>query len=404
MKRQLARGNWSIPLLALYFLLALTSANGGFGVFILISLLVVLVVRLLLHVKGLDSISIGILAIGLLYAVKFFFSLIHVEGEIFMQDVVDMATFYFAFILTAILYLTTRYLPLYRIRKSVGLLIIFLFIDGFFEFFFGYSFLRDGARDGIRVHSIFLNNHYGSYMFFLYVLYLILAKKSSFAASPMDLLIGCLVLIATLMAMSRLAFILSASLLLIQSAWVFIDLKKKVLSLILLALPVVVIAFSLIIGQIQKSEYGGQLNSYILLENIHSEQKGRRYAIWESSVEAIKRNPIFGIAPVEFVEQINKTGHLGEVLPHPHSVILELLLYSGLPLFLLVYFLLTIKVYSSSGLRGLILLFYVIPIFGPGSTSNASWMLILSFSIALLLDNHKAFDNNHKLLDRTRQS
>ena len=42
-------------------------------------------------------------------------------------------------------------------------------------------------------------------------------------------------------------------------------------------------------------------------------------------------------------------------------------------------------IYSASGLYGLMLLTFVIPIVGPGSVENASWVLILSACLALLM-------------------
>ena len=154
--------------------------------------------------------------------------------------------------------------------KLIGFLIIILAIDGFIEFFAGFSILRNDYRDNIRIHSIFKLNHYGSYMFFLYVLYSILSFKTMGSFIERNtVFIFALVLLAEFVALSRLPFLLTAILFFLQISFVLVknQSKNKIISLFVV-LFIVSLSVLFLSDQTRNGKYAGQLNNYLSIESI----------------------------------------------------------------------------------------------------------------------------------------
>jgi len=368
----------------------LTSSNGGIGVYILILLVSILFISSIIKIihTGLNKTALILFCIGSIYFVKFLQEFFIELEEFNLQGLIDFSTFYFIFAISAFFYvLLIKFYRLNLIRKSIGFLIIILAIDGFIEFFAGFSILRNDYRDNIRIHSIFERNHYGSYMFFLYVLYSILSLKTmgSFIGRS-TVFIFVLVLLAELMALSRLPFLLTAILFSLQISFALVknQSKNKITSLFVI-LFVVSLSILFLSDQTRDGKYGDQLNNYLSIEIIQNEQENRRLGAWKDSFRIIGENPLLGIKAGDFQKNQKQLANGQEILPHPHSIFIEFLLYSGIPLFTLSLFIFMALIYSASGLYGLMLLTFVIPIVGPGSVENASWVLILSTCLALLM-------------------
>jgi len=160
--------------------------------------------------------------------------------------------------------------------------------------------------------------------------------------------------------------------------------KNKITSLFVI-LFVVSLSILFLSDQTRDRKYGDQLNNYLSIEIIQNEQENRRLGAWKDSFRIIGENPLLGIKAGDFQKNQKQLANGQEILPHPHSIFIEFLLYSGIPLFTLSLFIFMALIYSASGLYGLMLLTFVIPIVGPGSVENASWVLILSTCLALLM-------------------
>ena len=383
--------------LIVWFFTILNSANGSIGIFIIPVTIFYLVVRTVSTFKNMDSVSYALFLIGLIYLIKGLFEFTQLDNYN-IEEVIDLLTFYTLFLLIGFLYISSKHLSIHRIRRAVLGVIIVLFFDGLIEFLLGYSILRGENRDNIRVHSIFLENHYGSYMFFLYVLFSVLNHKVG-QLRYMDLIVGCLVIVATVMAVSRLPFLLTVTLLSIQVTKILFSKEKGKLSVVLYVIFICVISIWLAFSWLDYGEYSDLLYNYLSLDNINREQSTRRYSIWLTSLCLIGNNPLLGINQLEFTSAAQNLCAVNEMLVHPHSVFLEFLLYSGILLFILVYFFIGGLVYVRSKAYGLVLYFYTIPIIGPGSTSNASWMMILAISIALLISSSKRIQIKSKFIN-----
>ncbi len=384
------KDNYYVFFLSCLWMAVLTSSNGGTGVYVLVLLVSILSISSIIKIMhtGLNKTALILFCIGGIYFIKFLQELAIGFEEFNLQDLIDFSTFYFIFILSAFFYvLLIKCYRLNLIRKSIGLLIIILAIDGFIEFFAGFSILRNDYRDNIRIHSIFKLNHYGSYMFFLYVLYSILSFKTMGSFIERNtVFIFALVLLAEFVALSRLPFLLTAILFFLQISFVLVknQSKNKIISLFVV-LFIVSLSVLFLSDQTRNGKYGGQLNNYLSIESIQNEQEDRRFGAWKDSIEIIGENPLLGIKAGDFQKNQKQLANWHETLPHPHSIFIEFLLYSGIPLFTLFLFIFMALIYSASGLYGLMLLTFIIPIVGPGSVENASWVLILSACLALLM-------------------
>ena len=381
------RENYYVFFLSCLWIALLTSANGGVGTYILAFLVIILAISSIINKmhSGLDQNELILLFVGGVYFVKFPLDVLF-YAELNSQLIVDMATFYSFFFLTFVLYSSLQYFRIDLFRKAIGLVIIILAIDGFIEFFYGFSILRNGARDNIRVHSIFEKNHYGSYMFFMYILYSILSfKATGLPLARNTVFIFVLVLLSEFIALSRLPLLLTAILFSIQALYFLIKTNVKNRALLFIIPFVISLGVSFLMDYTKGGVYGSQFDNYMSVENIQNEQKDRRFQAWSDSMEIIGLNPILGIPQGSFSEYSKTISVKSEILPHPHSILMEFILYSGIPLFILSSIVAIVLVYRSYGSYGLIMLLFVFPIVGPGSVVNASWVLILSTCLSLLI-------------------
>jgi hypothetical protein len=382
--------NYYAFFLSWLWMAVLSSSNGGNGVYVLVLLVIILSLSSIIKTTytGLNKTALILFCLGGIYFLKLLQEFAVEPEEFNLQDLIDFSTFYFIFILSALFYtLFTKYYRWNLIMKSIEFLIIILVIDGFIEFFAGFSVLRNDYRGNIRIHSIFEQNHYGSYMFFLYVLYSILSfKLTGFSIKRNTAFIFALVLLAEFMSLSRLPILLTTTLFFFQLSFFLVKKQSQnKISLLFITLFIVSLGVLFLLDQTRNGKYGDQLNNYLSLEKIQNEQEDRRFGVWRDSFEIIGENPLLGIRAGSFKKNQNQLANGHEILPHPHSIFIEFLLYSGIPLFTLSLFIFTVLIYSASGLYGLMLLNFTMPIIGPGSVANASWVLMLCVCLALLM-------------------
>jgi len=305
---------------------------------------------------------------------------------------VDAFTFYSFFILVGLFSAFADFSRCLKLKKILSILIAVLFIDGVTEFIFGYSFLRDGGRNNIRVHSIFNTQHYGSYMFLMLLLYSVLSYKIN--DYKYWWLIWMVCFASSLIALSRLSIVLILVHGFLQYLYFFLLNRNKKYKLFIVA-PVFAICIIALgynyYNYMLKSKYALIINNFVSIDSILEEQYKRRFSEVDVSRKIIAEHPVFGITASRYdkYSKVLKESQY-ESLVHPHSLLLEFILYSGIPLFVCIA---SIVIYyiAKNGMYGVLLLVFFFPPIGPGSTANASWMLFTAIGLAALLSDKIAY-------------
>ena len=152
---------------------------------------------------------------------------------------------------------------------------------------------------------------------------------------------------------------------------------------ILLLILVFSLSVTVLILLASDQVFNMQLESYINIGKVLSKEKAGRFSEWIQAMNLIGENSAFGLLASTY-RSYSKS------IIHPHSLFLEFLLYSGLPIFLFMFTFILSSIFKRSGFFGIVLFFSLFPLIGPGSTGNSSWMLITSLGLAiLLLPNNK---------------